>query len=89
MRVFHFLQLQSPGKYRVVYLNTNSRALPPAEAFQQYEGIARNIKEACRIAVGAIAAVDVLAVATVSAIQYSQLWSGHRHSPEKNYPQRL
>lgn len=34
-----------------MYLNTNSRALMPAEASKQYEEIARNLKEACRATV--------------------------------------
>lgn len=45
------LQLKSPGPYRVMYLNTNARALPPTEASTLFETIATNLKEACRITV--------------------------------------
>lgn len=44
-------QLTSPGRYRVVYLNTNARALPATEASKLFETIAKNLKEACRITV--------------------------------------
>ncbi|CAM9268446.1 unnamed protein product [Choristocarpus tenellus] len=40
------LQLATMGKYRVFYLNTNSRALPPREASELYEIIAANIRKA-------------------------------------------
>ena len=44
-------QLTSPGRYRVIYLNTNARALPATEASKLFETIATNLKEACRITV--------------------------------------
>ncbi|CAN0370069.1 unnamed protein product, partial [Hapterophycus canaliculatus] len=42
-------QLKSPGPYRVIYLNTNARALPPIEASRLFRTIATNLREACRI----------------------------------------
>eukprot|EP00903_Cladosiphon_okamuranus_P010731 g10143.t1 len=42
-------ELTSPGRYRVIYLNTNARALPATKASKLFEIIATNLKEACRI----------------------------------------
>ncbi|CAM9600896.1 unnamed protein product, partial [Ectocarpus sp. 12 AP-2014] len=42
-------ELRSPGRYRVMYLNTNARALPPTEASELFEEIAKNLQQACRI----------------------------------------
>ena len=47
-------QLTSPGRYRVIYLNTNARALPATEASKLFETIATNLKEACRITVSTL-----------------------------------
>ncbi|CAM9369804.1 unnamed protein product, partial [Discosporangium mesarthrocarpum] len=38
------------GVYPIIYLNTNSRALPGPEAFSLYENIAGNLREACGLA---------------------------------------
>lgn len=73
----HPSQLRSPRRYHVMYLNTNARALPAAEASKLFRQIAQNIKEACRITVSVLASSSC--TCPVKTISLVHLW----HAPNE------